>query len=212
MPVAALIAGLFALISDDDRMNELERRQSDLGLSDAQLWSYVESPRSPLAGMTWRDALLYDPRRIDVMMYKAVFSAIDSVVQLPAQAKEMNRALYLQAMDLARQVSGDPISLEVLVSLARDNWGLSLHMLEQAPPDAKRYLAGFIGRLEDGFQDAVDIAQNAADDMRSIDPDQGMLWLELAEVYAESWEAYKAVILGSLLPGGDGGGPGLIRG
>jgi hypothetical protein len=100
------------------------RRRADVALPDTVLWGLIASQGDVLSGMTFEQAVVEDPRRIDALISQQIGLAFAEVFGVPAGPEAGE--LYLMGIDFARQAHGGELPVRALVSLVEENMDRAL--------------------------------------------------------------------------------------
>jgi len=202
MPVAitGLLTLAMALASDSSRA--LQATGGDGGLSDKQLWVLVESGQSPLAGMSFGQAVIQDPRRVDAMIQQEMMTAMRGLVGWSPGEAEMRKRLYLASSELIRQHNEGRKPLVAMVSLQEETWQSALLGAAQMWPPAMHTIvrANYDDEVGLGlaFERAVAIAERAAALTRNT-PDN-VEWTSMADVFRAMDQGMRDLLFRGRLP------------
>lgn len=196
----AIIALVTAFISESQQSRG--GSPATWGLSDQELWAKVISGQDPLAGMSIKQAVRLDPRRIDAAIRQAYYLAMHEGIPSDPQSRRFDEALYLMGLDLVRRHSGRKIRALPLVSIHEESWYKILAGTARTwPPQLKRYYQDNWDRIAAGFRQGQDIArqamfaageQNLLEDARE--------WKVMADVLGEMRDGLYLVITTGTLP------------
>lgn len=166
----------------------LERAQI---FSDEELWHRLVSGLDPIAPMSFGQAVVSDPRRIDALMGQKVLVAMQQL--MPGGSPELARAAW---MDAARAAGGINRPLKAIVDVHELNWEpyfQALHGQARFPPGLQRQAP----RIRQAFDSAVAVGREAAATAAAMgEEEDAALWTRLADVYQAMGDAMVAAMEG----------------
>lgn len=177
------------------------RQRAELALTDADLAQRMFTGGDVLGELTFEEATVYDPRRVDALISQQIGNAFAEV--FGARPGAMGVDMYLAGARLARQTHGGALPTAALVSLVQENLDRSLFgAWPRLPSEAKAHLRRNLHVFDAGFDGAAKIARQAARVTRGT-PDN-VEWMRLAD-YLTGHKPLLRTALAQGLPGPTGG-------
>lgn len=213
LPALAL-PPLFALVAaflSDGSVPTVPASEPVHGVSDEQLWDVIITGGNPLMGMTFDQALVDDPRRIDARIDQALFydlyNALDTLHN--GRFAPMMRHAYLTRNAEIRAGFEGTLPVAAMVAAQEVAWAYYDDMLDQAfgqghsqrhpasqvAQAAERVRASLIDNrpaLFRSFRAASDIAGRAA---REAPAGDQQAWGRLSQLVADMWASIESRVL-----------------
>jgi hypothetical protein len=203
-PVQAQIVG-------DDDVTLMEIPRQDLGrmqsryaaqaraeaqLPDARLGELLFSGGDVLAGMSFREAVNADPRRVEALITQRVNRAFAPAMGPP---NPMAPQMYAEVMADLRRVSGGRLTVSAITGLVERTLDDSMfRVLPMLPPPVREAIKRQLPAFEVAFGEAAEIAREAA--FAATSSSDRMDWTSFAD-YLRGHPAQMRIALTGALPG-----------
>lgn len=131
-PIAlpALISIVFAYLVEGERREDPP--WAGEGPSDADIWDLIQTDGNVLGDMTFDQAVVHDPRRIDALIQKRIIGQFYSALEVlrGGDPDLATRHTYLLQMHALREIEGD-VTAQGLKNIYEQMWGYYSQVLEQ---------------------------------------------------------------------------------
>lgn len=163
MPLPALFALAGAFLSEMQNSSSNYPHPARWGLSDPQLWQKVITGQDPMAGMSMKQAVKLDPRRIDAKIRQCYYIPMHRGIPSDPMSRQYDEALYLMGMNLINNnVGPGAVQTLPLISLHEESWYRILQGTAKTwPPQLRRMLLSRWPEISEGFSCAQDVAAQA---------------------------------------------------
>ena len=170
--------------------------RAEAELSDVRLGELLFSDGDVLAGMSFRDAVNIDPRRVDALITQRVNRAFAPVMGPP---NPMAPQMYGAIMSDLRRASGGRLTVSAIAGLVERNLDDTMfRIFPMLPPQVREAIKRHLPAFEVSFGEAAEIARQAA--FVAVSSSDRMDWTSLAD-YLRGHPAQMRIALTGALPG-----------
>jgi hypothetical protein len=173
------------------------RPTTALALPDYTLWALIKGDGDVLAGVTFEDAVLEDPRRVDALVWQAIDAGYrEAGMEFP---EEPGTNIYEQGMNVLRARDG-AVTARGIADLTLDNLDRTV-FFHHMPSYMRQALRRNIHFVDQGIDNAVAVVKRAAAvARRNHRGADNVAWNEMAEALTEHKGTIRAA-LAEHLPG-----------
>lgn len=194
-----LLPGQYRGTVDAPRPSQLPqlRRSAELAMPDTDLARRMLYGGDVLGELTFEQATVVDPRRVDALISQRIGRAFEQV--FGHGADPMAEELYLAGVRFAREHHGGDLPTSAIVSLVQENLDRALFSTwPRLPGPMKAHIRANLHVFDAALDDAKKIAQRAARVTRGTD--DNLEWTALAQ-HLEGHKPMLRAALAEGLPG-----------